>query len=596
MISADELRKKYLDFFVSKGHIQIPSASLIPENDPSVLFTTAGMHPLVPYLLGEPHPAGKRLVNVQKCVRTGDIDEVGDATHLTFFEMLGNWSLGDYFKDDSIAWSFEFLTSADWLAIPVNKLAVSVFAGDDDAPFDEESMKKWMELGILESRIAKLGKDDNWWPAGGKHPGPQGPDTEIFYWTGTEVAPESFDPKNKFWVEIWNNVFMQFLKGKDGSPKSLDQKNVDTGMGLERTLAVLNDVATVFETDLFISIISAIESATGAKYGSDAAVTRSMRIIADHVRSAVMMIADGVAPSNKDQGYILRRLIRRAICESTKLVKEGIDLTKIAHPVIAMFEGVYPIPTAGNVIKAIKDEQEKFSKTLHKGLGQFEKFFKQGAIGGKEAFDLYATYGFPLELTEDLVKERGATIDREAFEHEFAHHQELSSQGSEKKFKGGLADASEETTRLHTATHLLHQALRMVLGDGVAQKGSNITTERLRFDFSHGEKMTPEQITEVERIVNEQIEKAMPVICETMSVEEAEKSGAIGLFKEKYKTVGDQVKVYNVGNSSTSSEPPFSREICGGPHASNTKELGHFKILKEEASSAGIRRIKAILE
>ncbi|MFA6522172.1 MAG: alanine--tRNA ligase [Patescibacteria group bacterium] len=588
MIEASELRKKFIEFFVSKGHVEIPSASLVPENDPSVLFTTAGMHPLVPFLLGEPHPAGKRLVDVQKCVRTGDIDEVGDATHLTFFEMLGNWSLGDYFKQDAIAWSYEFLTSPEWLGIDATNLAVTVFEGDEDAPFDEESSKRWNELGIPEARIARLGKDDNWWPAGGKHPGPQGPDTEIFYWTGPEAAPEVYDPSDKRWVEIWNNVFMQFSKQADGSYELLEQKNVDTGMGLERTLVALNHLSNVFETDAFISIIAVIEELSQKKYGSSDDVTRSMRVIADHVRTSVMMIADGVKPSNKDQGYILRRLIRRAVREANRLSSDSMNLGKIASAVIPLFEGVYPLPEAGSIILTIRSEQEKFEKTLEKGLKQFDRFFAKGTVGGVEAFDLYSTYGFPLELTEELMREKGQAVDHEVFEAEFKKHQQLSSSGAEQKFKGGLADTGVETTRLHTATHLLHKALRMVLGDHVAQSGSNITAERLRFDFSHGEKMTPEQIAQVEKIVNEQIERGLEVKCETMTVEDAEKSGAIGLFKEKYKTVGDQVKVYSAGD--------FSKEICGGPHVANTKELGHFKILKEEASSSGVRRIKAVLE
>ena len=605
-MTASELRKKYIDFFTSKGHVQIPSASLIPENDPSVLFTTAGMHPLVPYLMGEEHPAGKRLVDYQKCVRTGDIDEVGDATHLTFFEMLGNWSLGDYFKDESIDWSFEFLTSKEWLALPIEKIAVSVFSGDDSAPLDEEAYDKWLALGVDEARVAKLDKHENWWPAGGESTGPQGPDTEIFYWTGDDDAPKAFDPSNELWVEIWNNVFMQFNRSDDGTLSPLDQTNVDTGMGLERTVAVLQGKASVFETDLFVPIITKIEELSKKKYcfsqgdlGLDEEPecwegdARSMRIIADHVRSAVMIMLDGIEPSNKDHGYVLRRLIRRAIRHGRQLGVSGSDLVEpIADASIESLKGAYPEldERRDQIVSGLMAEAKKFDKTIEKGLKQVEKVWKkQKEITGKDAFDLYQSYGFPLELTEEIAGDYGQKVDKSVFEEEFKKHQELSRAGASKKFAGGLVDHSEETTKLHTATHLVHQALRQVLGDHVQQKGSNITQERLRFDFSHPQKMTKEEIAEVEKIVNDAIEAKLPVEYELLTMEEAKERGALGFFEDKYAQLDGKIKVYSVGD--------FSKEICGGPHVKNASELGaSFKIKKEEASSAGVRRIKAILD
>lgn len=589
-MTSKELRKKYIEFFVNRGHVEIPSASVVPENDPSVLFTTAGMHPLVPYLMGEAHPAGKRLVDAQKCVRTGDIDEVGDNTHLTFFEMLGNWSLGDYFKEDSIKWSYQFLTDAEeGLGIDVNRLAVSVFAGDESAPFDEEAYKLWLELGIAEPRIAKLGKEDNWWPAGGKHPGPQGPDTEIFYWTGDEEAPVAFDPEDNRWVEIWNNVFMQFNRTPEGELLPLEQKNVDTGMGLERVVAVLQGKKSPYETDIFAGVLKVLEDLSGQTYSADA---NEMRIIADHIRTAVIMVSDGVFPSNKDQGYILRRLIRRAVRNARKIGVSGVEMMKPLYEAVneALGEAYPAISEEGQkIVEALEGEAKKFERTLEKGERELNKLYeKQGSISGDDAFNLYQTFGFPFELTEEIAGELGQQVEAGSFRKAFEEHQEKSREGAAQKFAGGLADNSEETTKLHTATHLLHEALRRVLGDHVEQKGSNINQERLRFDFSHGEKMTDEQKAEVERIVNEQIDAALPVSFELMTVDEAKERGAIGLFDDKYAQIdGGKIKVYKMGD--------FSMEICGGPHVENTKELGGFKIKKEEASSAGIRRIKAIL-
>lgn len=590
-MTSKQLKHLYFQFFQSKGHKLIPSASLVPENDPSVLFTTAGMHPLIPYLMGEKHPQGKRLVNVQKCLRTGDIDDVGDPTHLTFFEMLGNWSLGDYFKKESIAWSFEFLTSKEWLNIPVYRLAVTVFAGDESAPKDEESMNLWLSLGVPKERIAFLGKEDNWWPAGGKHPGPQGPDTEIFYWTGSTEAPTVYDLKDKKWVEIWNNVFMQFNRvGNTLEP--LKQQNVDTGMGLERVTAVLNGKDNVYETDLFHPIIRAIQSLSSSLLPPSS----SLRIIADHLRCATFLIADGVLPSNVDQGYILRRLVRRAIRHGKRLGITKPFTTDIATVVIAEYQEAYPelLERSPAIIEALSAEEKKFSGTLEKGLREFTKRFeKVGKVSGEDAFLLYSSYGFPLELTEELAREHGQYVDRATFESEFKKHQDLSRAGAGQKFSGGLADHSRETVRLHTATHLLHQALRTVLGTHVAQKGSNITPERLRFDFSHPEKMTAEQIKQTEDIVNEQIKKDLLIHFEVLDLEEAKKRGAIGLFEDKYASLGNKIKVYFVGDRTTGNY--YSSEVCGGPHVEHTGELGSFKIQKEEASSAGVRRIKAVV-
>jgi len=577
-----------LDFFKKRGHAVIPSSSLIPENDPSVLFTTAGMHPLVPYLLGEKHPQGNRLTDVQKCIRTGDIDEAGDETHHTFFEMLGNWSLGDYFKKEAIEWSFEFLTSPKWLNINKNKLAVSVFAGDETAPFDQEAYDIWVKLGISPKRIAKLGKKDNWWGPAGKT-GPCGPDTEMFYWKDKSEIPAEFNPDDSTktsgesqWVEIWNDVFMQYNKDAAGKFESLSQKNVDTGMGLERVLAVVNGFDDNYKTELFWPIIQKIEKISGRKYEGEA--IKAMRIIADHIKASVFILGDekGIAPSNSGQGYVLRRLIRRAVRYGKQLGMKSFT-KEIADSVIEIYQKVYPeiLKNHDFVLNQISAEEEKFEKTLEHGLKEFEK--------GASPFVLFTSYGFPIEMTRELAKEKGQQIDEQKFNEELKKHQELSRTASGGMFKGGLADAGEETKRLHTATHLLNAALRQVLGTHVMQKGSNITPERLRFDFSHGEKMTDEQKKKVEELVNGWIAEKLPVNFKETPKLEAEKI-AIHNFNEKY---GDVVKVYSIGTEGHY----ISREFCGGPHVSNTADLhGTFKIQKEEAVSAGVRRIKAVLE
>lgn len=580
-----EIRKKFLDFFKTKDHFVIPSSSLIPsETDPTALFTTAGMHPLVPYLLGERHPGGKRVANVQKCVRTGDIDEVGDARHLTFFEMMGNWSFDDYFKKEAIEWSWEFLTDKNWLDLDKNKLAVSVFAGDDDAPFDQEAFDLWEKNGVAEKRIAKLPKKNNWWGPAGKT-GPCGPDTEIFYWTGdADKIPESFNDDNDLWVEIWNNVFMQYNKGEDGKYYSLLQKNVDTGMGLERIAMVMQGKNNVYETDLFQPIVNKIKSFQGLS------LENSARVVADHIKASVFMIGDEVAPSNVGRGYVLRRLIRRSVRHGKLLEIEGEFLAKIAETVFEIYKEFYPELTQKKemILGVITEEERKFNKNLDKGMNEFEKISMASpdkTISGKDAFVLFSTYGFPLEITLEMAKEKNLSVDVKKFNEEFERHQHLSKTASAGMFKGGLADAGEKTTKYHTATHLLHQALKIVLGENVNQKGSNITAERLRFDFSWPEKMTKEQVTKTEEIVNEKIKENLLVSWAEMDLEEARKSGAIGLFGHKYE---DKVKVYTVGD--------FSKEICMGPHAISIGELGIFKIIKEEAVSAGVRRIKAILE
>ncbi len=596
LMKAHELREKYIEFFKGKQHAQIAGKSLIPENDPTVLFTTAGMHPLVPYLLGEDHPAGKRLVNYQKCIRTGDIEAVGDPHHLTCFEMLGNWSLGDYFKDEAIAMSYEFLTSPEWLGIDPGLLSVTVFEGDEDAPRDEESAAKWKELGIPEERIYYLPKEDNWWgPAG--ETGPCGPDTEMFYDTGREACGDDCSPGCSCgkYFEIWNDVFMQYRKTREGSFEPLARKCVDTGMGIERTAAVLQGKQSVYDTEVFASVITKIETLSGHTYGGDEQKDTSVRIIADHVRTSVFILGDeqGVTPSNVGQGYILRRLIRRAVRHGKKLGIEGFFLSELAQMIIDQYGDVYPVMEDRRdvILRELPAEEEKFLKTLQKGEHEFSKLLpnllkgNQRVIPGRIAFKLYDTYGFPLELTEELASEHEFTVDREGFEKAFQKHQEASRAGAEKVFKGGLADHSDHTTALHTATHLLHRALRNVLGDHVQQKGSNITVERLRFDFTHPEKLTPQQIKEVEDMVNNVISRDLAVTMEVMSLDEAQKQGALAFFGDKYES---QVKVYSVGD--------YSREVCGGPHVSHTGQLGRFKITKEQSSSAGVRRIRAVLK
>ena len=582
-MKAIEIRNKYLEFFKKHGHAVIPSASLIPENDPSVLFTTAGMQPLVPYLLGEKHPEGTRLTDYQKCVRTNDIDEVGDNRHLTYFEMLGNWSLGDYFKEESIKMSFEFLTKE--LQIPVEKLSVTCFAGDEDCPRDEVSAKVWKDAGILDGHIYFYGKDDNWWIAGEE--GPCGPDTEMFYDTGKPACGPDCQPScdcGKY-VEIWNNVFMEYYKDKNGYSK-LKQQNVDTGLGLERMTMLLQGKETPFDTELFLPVMEKIQELQKVDY------IESRRIIAEHLRSSMMIIADGGRPSNIDRGYVLRRLIRRMIRHMNKLQIDLSELSNLIDINVNNLKEMYPeLEQNREIIKnVINEEKDKFVKTLTHGEREFQKEMQKAKENGKSEIDakvvfrLYDTYGFPPEVTKELADENDMTVDLKGFEELFKEHQEKSRQGSTQKFKGGLADQNEKTIAYHTATHLLHQALRTVLGDHVKQSGSNITEERLRFDFTHPQKMTKEEIQKVEDLVNEQIQRDLPVTCEEMSYEDAKKSGAIGLFTDKY---GDKVKVYTIGD--------FSKEICGGPHVTHTGDMGRFKIKKEESSSSGIRRIKAVL-
>ena len=648
-LSSNELRALFLKFFQKKGHSVIPSASVIPENDPTVLFTTAGMHPLVPYLLGQKHPQGTRLTDVQKCIRTGDIDEVGDMSHLTFFEMLGNWSLGDYFKDQMIPWSWEFLTSPEWLGIDPDKLAFTVFEGDEDCPRDEEAANLWRKCGVKDDHLFYLPKEHNWWgPAGVT--GPCGPDTEMFIITkkpcGPDCSPACYCGA---YLEIWNDVFMQYNKQKDGSFIPLTQKNVDTGMGLERTICVLNGKKSVYETDAFTGILAKIEELCGKKYTPDDENTRAFRIVADHMRTSTFIIGDprGIGPSNVGQGYILRRLIRRAVRYGMGLgLQEGFT-AEIAKVIIDQYKAVYPELEQNKafVLEQLTLEEGRFARTLKQGEKEFDKVMNNlrrtreamekiladdtlaaaeeavkthvlrpqpdmvsaieavkagdlakvkaecqrihdslNVIDGRSAFKLYDTYGFPIEITKELAAENGLTVDEADFAKRFEQHQATSRSGAEQIFKGGLADHSEQTTCLHTATHLLQAALRKVLGDEVHQKGSNITAERLRFDFTFGRKVTPEELAQVEALVNEAIAAKVPITMEEMTVSEAKAQGAMGLFESKY---GEVVRVYTMG--------PYSKEICGGPHANNTGDLVSFKIIKEEASSAGVRRIKATI-
>ena len=648
-LSSNELRALFLKFFQKKGHSVIPSASVIPENDPTVLFTTAGMHPLVPYLLGQKHPQGTRLTDVQKCIRTGDIDEVGDMSHLTFFEMLGNWSLGDYFKDQMIPWSWEFLTSPEWLGIDPDKLAFTVFEGDEDCPRDEEAANLWRKCGVKDDHLFYLPKEHNWWgPAGVT--GPCGPDTEMFIITKKPCGPDCSPACHcGAYLEIWNDVFMQYNKQKDGSFVPLTQKNVDTGMGLERTICVLNGKKSVYETDAFTGILAKIEELCGKKYTSDDENTRAFRIVADHMRTSTFIIGDprGIGPSNVGQGYILRRLIRRAVRYGMGLgLQEGFT-AGIAKVIIDQYKAVYPELEQNKafVLEQLTLEEGRFARTLKQGEKEFDKVMNNlrrtreamekiladdtlaaaeeavkthvlrpqpdmvsaieavkagdlakvkaecqkihdslNVIDGRSAFKLYDTYGFPIEITKELAAENGLTVDEADFAKRFEQHQATSRSGAEQIFKGGLADHSEQTTCLHTATHLLQAALRKVLGDEVHQKGSNITAERLRFDFTFGRKVTPEELAQVEALVNEAIAAKVPITMEEMTVSEAKAQGAMGLFESKY---GEVVRVYTMG--------PYSKEICGGPHANNTGDLVSFKIIKEEASSAGVRRIKATI-
>lgn len=602
----------------------IPSASLIPENDPSVLFTTAGMHPLVPYLMGQVHPAGKRLADVQKCVRTGDIDEVGDAMHNTFFEMLGNWSLGDYFKEEAITWSFELLTGAQWFGIDKQRLAVSYFAGDADVPRDEVSADAWRLLGIADARIKPLGKKDNWWPAGGKQPGPQGPDTEIFVWTGEGSAPAAFDSTDKRWVEVWNDVFMEFRRTDDGRYEPLAQKNVDTGMGLERMLMVLEGKSSVYETDLFRPIISQILNVAGVVHEAEniptsvyplgvtadrAHAVRLVRIIADHIRAVTFILGDpfGVAPSNIDQGYVVRKLIRRAI-RSGKMI----EITPVGDPnwtpaiadaVICHYRNAYPEleNNRSRILHELQEEEERFREVLEDGTREAKKFFVPivaaggTVLSGDLAFHLYQSFGFPLELTEDLAHEcqPPLTVDRAGFEEASRAHQAQSRVATGQRFQGGLADHSDQSIRYHTATHLTHQALRAVLGPHVEQRGSNITPERMRFDFTHGEKLTPEQVAAVQQLVQQQIDADLCVSYTLMDAGQAKDSGVIGLFDDQYAALGGKVKVYSIGDPGGGY---FSREICGGPHVARTGMIGKFRIAKEEAVARGVRRIRAIVD
>lgn len=616
-ITAQQLRTKYLEFFKSKGHTIIPSASLIPENDPSALFVNSGMFPLVPYLLGQKHPAGVRLANVQKCIRTGDIDEVGDDTHLTFFEMLGNWSLGDYFKEDAIKWSFEFLTSPEYLNIPLNRLGFSVFEGDSDAPRDNESANIWKSLGVKDEQIAFLPKEDNWWIAG--QTGPCGPDTEMFYWID-DIHPPLFpfqehckDPRWK--VEIWNDVFMQFQKQSDGKLLPLQKTNVDTGMGLDRTLAVLNGQKSVYDTELFAPMWEVL--ALDQEIMTNDEVRRG-RIVVDHIRAAVFMVNDGVEPSNKDRGYVLRRLLRRAMVMGRLLNLQHHWMEALIGKVVAAYSEAYPdvLDNSERIFETIKNEQDNFEVTLERGLKEVEKVIKsfQAAglnlaesqlvdpgdsekgipLPGKIAFDLYQTFGFPKELTKELVMQEGLVfgdVQEKEFHDNLVSHQDSSRTSSAGQFKGGLASHSDKIVRLHTATHLMNAALRQVLGDNVWQKGSNITEERTRFDFTHDKKMTAEEILAVEAIVNDWVARDLTVKKEIMSQEKARELGAVGVFGEKY---ADDVSIYTVYDPAT--DEVVSREFCGGPHVEHTGVIGQFKIQKEEASSAGVRRIKATIE
>ncbi len=588
MISPDKLKKMYLEFFQKNGHKLIANASLIPENDPTALFISAGMHPLVPYLMGQPHPSGKRLVNVQKCLRTSDIDEVGDSFHLSFFEMLGNWSLGDYFKEESIPWSYEFLTSKEWLNIDKERLSVTVFAGDDNIPRDIESARIWEGLGVPKERIFYLPREDNWWgPIGST--GPCGPDTEMFYDTGKEPCGSECKPGCSCgkYNEIWNNVFMEYNRTPDGEYELLEQKNVDTGMGVERTVAVLQGKNNVYETEIFAPLVNRIKEISGIEAVSETQV-RSVRIICDHIRAATFLLAEGVVPLNVEQGYVLRRLIRGAIRHGKQIGIEGEFLSELSRVVIETYVEDYPHLKSSEdfIVTELKKEHKKFNNTLARGLNRFNRIArKKKKIDGKDAFLLYQSFGFPIEITKELGKENGIFVDVDGFYREFEKHQKVSRAGADKRFGSGLADTSEATVRLHTATHLLNEALRRVLGKDIVQKGSNITQKRLRFDFNFDRKLTDEEIRDVEEIVNEKISEALPVKRIETTLDEAIRMGSQAVFEQKY---GEKVSVYSIGD--------YSMELCSGPHVKNTGELGRFKIIKEEGISAGVRRIRAVLE
>ena len=593
-MKASDLKKKYLDFFVKKGHQILSNVSLIPENDPSALFINSGMHPLIPYLLGETHPLGKRLVSKQRCLRTQDIEKIGNSSHLTFFEMLGNWSLGGYWKKEAIEWSWEFLTKE--LNLDHKRISVSCFAGDKDSPKDEESAKIWKSLGIPSERIYFLGKEENWWSVG--ETGPCGPDTEMFYDTGQKACGPDCRPGDNCgkYFEIWNDVFMEFNRLPNGKLEKLKQKNIDTGMGVERTAAMLQGKDDIYQTELFSGLINQIEEISKKKYEDNN--QKAMRIIADHLRAATFAIADGVIPSNTETGYVVRRLIRRTIRYGRQLDINQLFTFKIAEKVILSYQKEYSHLKENQdlVLDQLQFEEEKFQKALQKGLKEFEKIInsdlidKTKKIPGKSVFFLYETYGFPWELTAELAKEKGLLVAREEFFKFQKEHQEKSRVSSNKKFAGGLADHSQEVTKLHTATHLLHQALRQILGEQVRQVGSNITPERLRFDFTYSEKLTPGQIKEVEDLINEQITQDLVVKMEMMSLEKAKKQGALAFFTDKY---GEKVKVYSIGDPSTCSGQVFSQEVCGGPHVNSLGEIGRVKIMKEEAVGAGRRRIYA---
>ena len=588
MISSDKLKKLYLEFFQKKGHEIIANASLMPENDPTALFISAGMHPLVPYLLGQRHPSGRKLVNVQKCLRTSDIDEVGDSFHLSFFEMLGNWSLGDYFKEESIPWSYEFLTSEEWLNIDEEKLSVTVFAGDEKIPRDTESARIWEGLGIPKDRIFYLPREDNWWgPIGST--GPCGPDTEIFYDTGKEPCGSECKPSCSCgkYNEIWNNVFMEYNRTPDGEYELLEQKNVDTGMGVERTVAVLQGKDNVYETEILAPLVNGIRDLSGIDVISEDQV-RSVRIICDHSRAATFLLAEGIVPLNVEQGYVLRRVIRGAIRHGKLLGIEEEFLSLLSQIIIETYSEDYPHLKSNEdfIVTELKKEYKKFNNTLARGLNRFNRIARnEKKIDGKDAFLLYQSFGFPIEITRELGKENGIFVDVDGFYEESEKHQKVSRVGADKRFGSGLADTSEATVRLHTATHLLNEALRRVLGKDITQKGSNITQKRLRFDLNFDRKLTDREIRDVEDIVNRKINEALPVKRIETTLDEAIRMGSQAVFEQRY---GEKASVYSIGG--------FSVELCSGPHVENTGELGRFKIIKEEGISAGVRRIRAVLE